>query len=482
MLVFRQVYDGRVQIFLPGNSRPVAELSTFAAPGEQLGGRSWLAWAVPRDLEKPEVWVRVLQMRSPPIPIALLSRAEFDRRDALRTRFFFGTVLALVLFAVVAAIYSLALRRLLLLLLAGWCLTSGWYWAVLTGEAHLLAFREGVSLQFYPSLSVALNAGMVLSAFFCLGFLEMPARYPHLARLSYGGVAAILLLAPLHLAMGTRQELTNLLNLVYFLLGALQLTAAVLETRRGSSQGWFYLLGWGPIQLFGLIQIAHFIGARPNPDWLEFGFPASFGLAALVLVLATARAARYAEREMQRARSRARFDALTRLLNRESLMEELDRMLELSRRSGEPCSILFLDLDRFKQVNDRFGHAVGDACLRLVASQLRSQVRTSDVLGRYGGEELVLGCSSCDAEQAVLIAEAVRTRIARAARTVEEQPVQLTVSIGLATHRVGETLGMLLARADRALYEAKRLGRNRCVLDSGGAILQPQDEKEERAR
>lgn len=482
MLVFRQVYDGRVQIFLPGNSRPVAELSTFAAPGEQLGGRSWLAWAVPRDLEKPEVWVRVLQMRSPPISLELLPAAEFERRDALRTRFFFGTVLALVLFAVVAAIYSLALRRLLLLLLAGWCLTSGWYWAVLTGEVYLLALREGVSLQFYPSLSVTLNAGMLLSAFFCLGFLQIPARYPRLARLCYGGVAAILLLAPLHLAMGTRQELTNLLNLVYFFLGTLQVTAAVLEVRRGSSQGWFYLLGWGPIQLFGLIQIAHFIGARPNPNWLELGFPASYSLAALVLVLATARAARYAEREMQRARSRARFDALTGLLSRESLMEDLERMLELSSRSGEPCSILFLDLDRFKEVNDHFGHAVGDACLRLVASQLRSQVRTTDVLGRYGGEELVLGCSSCDAEQAVLIAEAVRTRIARAARTVQEQPVQLTVSIGLATHRVGETLGMLLARADRALYEAKRLGRNRCVLDSGGAILQPQDEKEERAR
>lgn len=213
-----------------------------------------------------------------------------------------------------------------------------------------------------------------------------------------------------------------------------------------------------------LSQIFYFVTFQPNPLWLDYAFPGAFLMASVVLLVPTARAARYAGTEMHQARNRARVDGLTRLLNRATVLEELKRVLEASHSSGKPCSLLILDLDRFKQINDHFGHAVGDACLRLVAEILQAHVRASDPVGRYGGEEILLVCPHCEAEQAVRIAEALRTLIERHGQTVSGKPVRLTTSVGIAVSQPHETLESLFQRADRALYEAKHLGRNQTMV------------------
>jgi diguanylate cyclase (GGDEF)-like protein len=156
----------------------------------------------------------------------------------------------------------------------------------------------------------------------------------------------------------------------------------------------------------------------------------------------------------------AATDALTGLPNRRSLDRALAAQLALAQREKRPLSLLMLDLDHFKAVNDTHGHGVGDAVLRAFAQRVQAQLRPSDVCARYGGEEFVVLLSGTKELLAVETAERLR-------RAVADGPlvpgVAITVSVGLATWRDGEDAAALLARADAALYAAKRAGRNRVM-------------------
>lgn len=178
-------------------------------------------------------------------------------------------------------------------------------------------------------------------------------------------------------------------------------------------------------------------------------------------------------RELERALARlhaanevieklARTDPLTLLANRRGLEEAIAHERDRAERTGEPLSVVALDLDHFKRVNDTWGHAVGDRLLSAVGEALRAGVRPYDVAARVGGEEFLLVLPATSRERASDVAERLRARIAQLA--VEGLPERVTASAGVAEHARRETTEALLSRADAALYEAKRLGRNRVVL------------------
>jgi diguanylate cyclase (GGDEF)-like protein/PAS domain S-box-containing protein len=160
----------------------------------------------------------------------------------------------------------------------------------------------------------------------------------------------------------------------------------------------------------------------------------------------------------------ALHDQLTGLANRSLLQERMDEALAAAIRSGNPLTVLFLDLDGFKAVNDYLGHAVGDAVLREVAERLHSEVRLSDVVGRFGGDEFIVLCPETDEENAVLIANRVRVAIGRDFDGVlSEFPI--TSSVGAAVYRPGDqpmTSDILFMRADEAMYRSKNAGKD-CV-------------------
>ena len=162
-------------------------------------------------------------------------------------------------------------------------------------------------------------------------------------------------------------------------------------------------------------------------------------------------------------RQSAELDALTGSLNRRSIDQWLARCFLEAERDGQPLSVLFVDLDRFKGVNDRYGHAAGDQCLRAVAGALAGALEEGDVFGRYGGEEFIAilpGRGGAAARQA---GERLRAAVERLAVDWEGQSIKLTVSVGVATRRDGErTPAATIERADKALYASKRAGRN-CV-------------------
>lgn len=166
---------------------------------------------------------------------------------------------------------------------------------------------------------------------------------------------------------------------------------------------------------------------------------------------------------------KASVDELTGLLNRRATLARGDRMIGETLARHRPVSVLMIDLDHFKAVNDRHGHHVGDAVLRAFAGILRRTARCRDVAGRLGGEEFCLVLRECDAAMAQHVAENLRTRAERELVRVSGQPTNVTISVGIVTCRDGMPgLDGLLQRADQALYRAKGLGRNCSVtLDCG---------------
>ena len=162
-------------------------------------------------------------------------------------------------------------------------------------------------------------------------------------------------------------------------------------------------------------------------------------------------------RDITEARS-AQIDYLTGLSNRRQFEREGSRLLDLGRRHAEPVTLVMMDLDHFKTVNDTFGHQLGDEVLKEVASLMRYVCRQSDVAARWGGEEFVLLLPKTDADGGEKQAERLRSEIEK-----HDFPrvSAVTASFGIATTVAGDTLPDLIVRADQAVYEAKKAGRNR---------------------
>jgi diguanylate cyclase (GGDEF)-like protein/PAS domain S-box-containing protein len=158
----------------------------------------------------------------------------------------------------------------------------------------------------------------------------------------------------------------------------------------------------------------------------------------------------------------AALDPLTELLNRRKIEMELDLELKKSKRLSLPLSLIFCDLDYFKNINDKYGHQVGDEVLKGVSRQLQAGTREYDRVARYGGEEFLIMLPQTKAEIAVEIADRLRLSVERWKLIYQEKlwPFRVTISMGVAEMNQDETLASLIDRADKALYRAKKSGRN----------------------
>lgn len=170
-------------------------------------------------------------------------------------------------------------------------------------------------------------------------------------------------------------------------------------------------------------------------------------------------------RELERS---AITDQLTGLPNRRFLMNEGARLVDIAIRASQPCSVFMIDIDHFKTINDTHGHAVGDTILSQVATVFRETLRSSDIIARYGGEEFAVVAPGSDIDSGAALAERLRHAVAAATFNTTDTPIACTVSIGLAhyamdVHYGADAFEDMLSRADEALYQAKRAGRNRIV-------------------
>lgn len=169
----------------------------------------------------------------------------------------------------------------------------------------------------------------------------------------------------------------------------------------------------------------------------------------------------------KRALDTALKDPVTGINNRAALNATIDREVNLSHRHGYALSVVMLDLDHFKRINDEHGHLAGDTVLRAVAGRITDCTRGSDMVFRYGGEEFTVVLSNTDIDGAALLADRIRKAIAATPIIIDGFEIAVTVSMGVSTLEAGDSAATLLNRADAALYDAKTAGRNRVMIQTG---------------
>lgn len=235
---------------------------------------------------------------------------------------------------------------------------------------------------------------------------------------------------------------------------------------------WFGIL-WGlPIPLAGALFQALIIDSRDFAEitqavlttpiqWIFLAHPLIFGI--LFGILGTVRQQKDEEvnKLIGELKIMSILDPLTGLSNRRYFTHAFDDELARIRRKKTTMSLLFLDLDHFKNVNDTHGHRMGDEILRLTASQLRTQCRPYDSPARWGGEEFIILLPGTNEEMAYLFAERIRKCFTKP--LAPSIPLKVTVSIGVTEYLPGDTLDLITERADKALYHAKSTGRNKTV-------------------
>ena len=251
--------------------------------------------------------------------------------------------------------------------------------------------------------------------------------------------------------------------------GKTLLTLAIVAALRGSRHAWFFLAGWTPLLALTAMTSAQVNGALPGLDWLNDAGLAAGAFEAVVLSLGLADRALMIRRDRDEVRVLADKDSLTQSLNRRAWNEAA--IQAMSNPATRPQALLFLDLDHFKILNDRRGHAAGDEALIAVAHALREELRPTDLFGRYGGEEFVALLDGAGEEEAMQVATRLCRRIHRLEIPVDGEQLQLTVSIGVAVRRPHDSIDSLVARADQAMYDAKLNGRNRVSLYAGSKLM-----------
>jgi diguanylate cyclase (GGDEF)-like protein len=241
---------------------------------------------------------------------------------------------------------------------------------------------------------------------------------------------------------------------------------------------WPVIVLFASLSLFFLSRIA-LVDTLPFPFGalpMEATWVATFNLVLIfhTLVLTVLIVALSKERLEFDQRTKAHTDPLTGALNRRALVARGGRLLQRHQRDASPVCLLFLDLDHFKSLNDRFGHSAGDNVLTSFVDLVNTSIRPADCLFRIGGEEFCCLLPHTNMEQAQRVAERIRHKFEMSAVNVAGMPVTATVSLGIASTEIfGYDLDALMRNADVAVYAAKRHGRNRVVVASAHNSAEP---------
>jgi diguanylate cyclase (GGDEF)-like protein len=324
-------------------------------------------------------------------------------------------------------------------------------------HATLPAFASNVAAPLIINAAAAL--AWIAARVFNRGAIE-PYRAPAAA----GALMAALIVASANLSDHVAAVLGTSISGCFYAAAAIEFWLARGESLRGR---WpmIFLLGLEAIALF--LAAVDFSSSTLSTPKLSIGWLGIIHFVGLVYAVGSAALPVMMLRERSEAKHKAiaLIDPLTGLANRRAFMERAQRLFERIIGDDAPVSILAFDLDRFKRVNDAFGHPTGDNVLRIFADVLSKALRPADIAGRIGGEEFAAALPDCGSEVALAIARRICNAFQNDARFVNGQPVVATVSVGVAVASApGSCFADTLASADRALYRAKDLGRNRVVL------------------
>jgi diguanylate cyclase (GGDEF)-like protein len=364
----------------------------------------------------------------------------------------------LVMFA-----FFLALRERMYAYFVGYVLCLVIYELYIFGIGYELPVMDLLApMAQRPAWCAALLA-VALNLWFSRLFLDLARWAPRIDRVL--GVASWLFVA---LAVSAVTPVVSrgwwiedALSILLLLTIPVLITGAVLAWQHGGRRGGLFLGAWIPALLLVIVRVLQLRMLWPLPVWLEFGLPATLAYANLVLAFVLAGQTLSFRYERDVAHKLAEHDPLTGVLNRRAILARMRAEFSKARQSGEPLSVLFLDLDHFKHVNDSYGHRAGDQCLRGVIGPIAGELRQGDALGRYGGEEFLILLPGAGAADAEIVAERIRRRVQEMSMIVSGMRIGLTVSLGVAAVDAEVAIpDDLIERADAALYRSKSAGRN----------------------
>jgi len=395
---------------------------------------------------------------------SLQTVAEYQRRDAARLAIASACLSTMVAMAVIALFFGLRLRDI----------AFAWYALFVLGYALILALQSGFvadplgwrALADAPRVwgRLATTLSIVAAVLFLDRFAHLARHAPRGRRLLLGYAGAVAGLAALGLAPieSANALARTLVNPLLILGGPLLIGVAIAAAWHGSRYARFFLAGWIPLLAVTVLGSLQLYGIADGWTWSDEAALGAGALEALILSLGLADRSLALRRDRDNARRLADIDALTGLYNRRGWTDRALAIDEALHDERQTFSVLFLDLDRFKELNDQLGHEAGDAALRVLANVMREELREQDLIGRYGGEEFVVALPGADRAHAARVAERIRQRLQDLA-SADPAAAMRTVSIGVATLNAGENTTSLLKRADTAMYAAKAAGRNRVV-------------------
>ncbi len=464
VLVVREGHDRRVRVFAPSK----VELPR-AARLPEFGGGHEVAFMLPRGLTPTDPLYARVAAADDGIHMLHFRIATLDdtlARAASHTR---------MITLVCGALGALSLGALLI-----WCVLADriflLYTALFSLQCLYIVFLSGQGFEWpllryaAPLNSYAWNVPIALSGAAAALFVREMADIRMFSPRAYSAfgwfaVAFVgLTLANLAKPLGYENAVNMFGNLLFLVAAVFTLWICFSAWRHGSRAAGWFLLAWLLLEVFNIATTLQllFSDGETGDTLLYSGLPLSMVAAAILTALGVADRLRGQRIALTEAERRAQTDPLTGVLNRRSLIERLDTTCLRARTRGLPIALLFIDLDHFKEINDTFGHQAGDACLHAIVGPIQAELRQSDLIGRYGGEEFVVILSSADSAAARPIAERILRRVADVRVDGYGEPISLTCSIGIATSDMLGVWGQhLIARADAAVYVAKRAGRNR---------------------
>lgn len=454
---------GRITIY--NEKGPLSSLALDETGGPPLGhGR--LAYRYPANV--PASTLILLKLEpvdglSPPLSFHLESLTAFLAHDAHWLTLFSACFAVMLTMALMALCFALMLRDN----------TFSWYAGYIFCYALIQSIQTGFLFHpleigwLAPSASLLESASISLSVAFAALFMTRFCELQRFAPLLRAPVLALAIGMPMVVLMrsssiGLLVDVSQALIDPLLILGALlMLLTAIVAASHGSRHAWFFLVGWTPLLALTALSTAQLSGALPGMGWISDASVVAGAFEAIVLSIGLGDRALTMRRDRDMVRALADNDSLTGVLNRRAWSEAAEALLEES--VGRPVALLFLDLDRFKLLNDQQGHRAGDHALIEVAEALRAELRPTDLLGRYGGEEFIAMLDGVVQEQAMQVA----TRLCRRVHRLEipvNQEFMLSISIGVAMRNSSDTVETLIERADQAMYQAKVSGRNQARL------------------